>query len=210
MNTLLINKHDFSTHVQFTANIDERLVNFHISDAQTFDLANALPNELIQKLKDYTEQNPDSWNRTTPYAVNHVVKHEDVYYKAVATSTGSKPSSANTNWKEVEAMSFFINFVKPFLVCAAYYRFLNWHGANVTQFGIRQINEDTSNEVSEGRRGELMADINNKKQHYLSLMLKRFSDVAYTFDEVKYETTDCNTPARSVAGIYALGGKNLK
>lgn len=210
MNTLLINKHDFSTHVQFTANIDERLLNFHISDAETFDLANALPNELIQKLKDCTEQNPDAWNRTTPYAVNDLVKHEDVYYKAVATSTGSKPSSANTNWKEVEVMSFFTAFVKPFLVCASYYRFLNWHGANVTQFGIRQINEDTSNEVSEGRRGELMADINNKKQHYLSLMLKRFSDVAYTFDEVKYETTDCNTPAQSVAGIYALGGKNLK
>jgi hypothetical protein len=61
--------------------------------------------------------------------------------------------------------ALFNEYIKPFLVLGSYYRFLLWHGANVSQYGIRQNNEDTSSEVSDKRRAELMGDVQSKKMH---------------------------------------------
>ena len=56
----------------------------------------------------------------------------------------------------------------------------------MSQYGLRTSVEDTSSEISDKARGELMADINNKKSYYWSRLIKTMSDNAYTYDDVVY------------------------
>lgn len=85
-----------------------------------------------------------------------------------------------------ELVAFFNEFVKGYLVCKAYARLLLWLGRNITQFGLRVNNEDTSTEVSDTARAALIADINSKANVYLIKMQKRFETVNGTFDTIVY------------------------
>jgi hypothetical protein len=93
-----------------------------------------------------------------------------------------------------ELIAFFNNYVKAYLVCKAYARLLLWHGKNITQFGIRVNNEDTSNEITDKARSELIADINSKANVYLLKMSNAFKTANATFDSIVYgNTTGCDT-----------------
>lgn len=85
------------------------------------------------------------------------------------------------------------DYVKPYLICSAFSRYLLWTGRNISQFGIRTNNEDTSTEVSDKARAELIADINNKKSYYWSIFKKKIYDDNYTYDGTTYDfTNDCD------------------
>lgn len=86
--------------------------------------------------------------------------------------------------------TLFNEYIKPFLVLGAYYRFLLWHGANVSQYGIRQNNEDTSTEVSDKRRAELMGDVQSKKNAYLNKLKDKLFNDNFTYDSVTYDFYD--------------------
>lgn len=96
-----------------------------------------------------------------------------------------------------QLVTFFTNFVKPFLVCSAFQRLLLWQGRNITQFGIRVNNEETSNEISDKARAELISDINNKTNIYLLRMSNAFKAANNTFDTIVYgNTSGCNQENR--------------
>lgn len=82
------------------------------------------------------------------------------------------------------------DYIKPYLICSAFARYLLWTGRNISQFGIRTNNEDTSTEISDKARAELIADINNKKAWYLARFKKAIYDADYTYDSVVYDFTD--------------------
>jgi len=94
---------------------------------------------------------------------------------------------------------------------SAYSRFLLWHGANVTQFGTRQINEETSVEISDKRRGELLAEVRNEINVYLSRLNKNFNSVKGIFDGVTY-AIDCGDNTKSTRGfnVWGVGEKKPK
>lgn len=102
-----------------------------------------------------------------------------------------------------ELVSLYNDFVKPLLVCKAYARYLLWAGRNVSQFGLRVNNEDTSIEVSDKARGELIADVEHKCNVYLSRLLKELNDKKFTFDTIKY-TTGCEVVARPKTKIISI------
>lgn len=102
-----------------------------------------------------------------------------------------------------ELISFFDDFVKPFLVCKAYSRFLLWAGRNITQYGLRVNNEDTSTEVTDKARAEMIADINHKANVYLARMQDELNDVELTFDGIVYDF-DCKTKPRAQTKIRAI------
>ena len=108
-------------------------------------------------------------------------------------------------------MTFWSEYVKPYFMCCAYYRFLTWHGANVTQFGSRQINEDTSAEISDKRRGELMADISGKRDIFYARLSKRFNEANQSFDGVTYsfDAYD-NQELNKGIGIWGLRKRTSK
>lgn len=144
----LITKADFVNYVNFTTNIEDRILDFHISDAENFDFVPRVP---------------------------------AAFYSEIS----SQASPAD------ELETFRIGYVVPLLVCFAYKRFLLWQGRSITQYGIRQINEDTSVEVSDKARGELIDDIKSKINVYLTRFYNRLKEVDYTFDGVQYDFDIC-------------------
>lgn len=46
----------------------------------------------------------DVWNNLTTYAVDHLVFHNQLWWKALAINNNSEPSSVNANWEEVTDM----------------------------------------------------------------------------------------------------------
>jgi hypothetical protein len=86
--------------------------------------------------------------------------------------------------------SFYNVFVKPFLVYSAFCRFELRHGVNVTQYGMRENTETTSEAISDKRRGELLADDRSKRNVYLSVLLKELADQRRTFDGVIFTEDD--------------------
>lgn len=102
--------------------------------------------------------------------------------------------------------AFWLNHLKPYFAYKWYYRFLNWHGTNITPFGARANKEETSDEITDKRRGELMADVNKKADIYMLRVNKALNDANYTFDSVVYteDLLDDIRPQRRMR-IYSTG-----
>lgn len=92
-----------------------------------------------------------------------------------------------------QLLTFYTDFVEPYLVLCAYNRFLLLHGINITQYGLRINNEDTSNEIDEKKLANVMADALHKSNVYLARLTDRLKDVNYTFDNIVYSYNNCET-----------------
>lgn len=82
------------------------------------------------------------------------------------------------------------NYIKPYLIACSYYKFLLWHGRNVSQFGLRVNNEDTSVELSDKARAELLADVEHKKNIYLNKLTQKIYNDGYLYDGITYTFYD--------------------
>jgi len=108
-----------------------------------------------------------------------------------------------------ELQLFLDTYIKPYLICGAYEKFLLWHGNNVSQFGIRNNIEDTSQQVSDKTKGELLADVKRKTNAYLSIMTRELYRSNYTFDGIVYTFFDdpYKTRSKRHIGIKQVGKK---
>lgn len=108
-----------------------------------------------------------------------------------------------------ELQSFLDLYIKPYLICGAYEKFLLWHGNNISQFGIRNNTEDTSQQVSDKTRGELIADVKRKTNSYLSIMNRELYLANYTFDGTVYTFYDdaYKTKGKRNLGMFQVGKK---
>lgn len=190
---------DFKGRFKITEHIPEKDLDIAINDSFDFDVLTTLPDALMDAVKVNLLINPIQWSASKAYSIGNKVNYDGVYYIALDTNTNSKPP--NTDWEEIELMTFWSEYVKPYFMCCAYYRFLFWHGANVTQYGTRQNNEDTSQELTDKRKGELLADISGKKDIFLARLTKAFNVAQNTFDGVTYtydstDTTELNQGVR--------------
>jgi len=176
---------DLKGRFKITENVPQKDFDIAVRDAFNFDIATALSDDMMEDIKEVLETNPIQWSGAKAYVIDDIVVYDGVFYKSLGSHTGSLPPSVN--WSEIQLLTFWTDFVKPYFEACAYYRFLLWHGANVTQYGSRQNNEDTSIEISDKRKGELLADIKGKQDILLARLTKRFSDVNGTLDGVQYE-----------------------
>lgn len=120
------------------------------------------------------------------------------FYTAITGTPGS------------ELTTFLNDYVKPYLICGSYEKFLLWHGRNVAQFGLRENQEDTSTPISDKARAELIADVRRKTNVYLASMNDRLNDVSYTFDGVAYDFNTCNTSkSKPKIGMRQVGRNKL-
>lgn len=204
-----ITKTDFPDYAQMTSNIESRFITNAVNDAYNFDTLPVLPDTMLANIVTYLAA-ATTWSAVTAYVVGNKVVSGGRYYTCLINNTNSIPTSSNANWSETELMAFYVDYIKPYIVMSAYSRFLFWHGANVTQFGLRQNNEETSVEVSDKRRAELLQDIKAKINIYLSNLNKEFDDVSGVFDGTTYtiDTYDNNEPTRTGAQIWGVGYPN--
>lgn len=176
----------------------------HVNDAVKFDLYSTFPEALLNLIQ--SELNIKQWSKLNNYTTLDSVFWKDKYYIAKNSNLNSEPPSAN--WDDYETMDFWGDYLKPYLIACSVSRFMLWHGRNVTQYGLRQINEDTSVEVTDKARGELKADIDNKKDYYMTRIRKKLEDVKWILDGVKYENDNyCGDTKKTRVGIFSLGKK---
>ena len=106
-----------------------------------------------------------------------------------------------------ELQDFLDNYIKPYLICGAYEKFLLWHGNNISQFGIRNNTEDTSTEVTDKVKGELLADVRRRTNSYLAIMNRELFLNNYKFDNIQYTFYDDAYKSRSKRniGMFQVG-----
>lgn len=111
-----------------------------------------------------------------------------------------------------ELQSFLNTYIKPYLISGAYEKFLLWHGRNISQFGIRKNTEDTSEEISNTERAELLADIRRKTNVYLNIMKRELIKANSTFDGVAYSFYNDQyvTNSKPNTGIKQVGKTRFK
>lgn len=201
-----LTRFDFSDSFKMNDNIPEQAITTAVNDAYNYDVITTLPDALMEDIKEILLSNPKQWTKSAIYSVGDKVIYDGVYYRAAVSNDNSQPSLSNTDWEVIQLMQFWTGYVKPYFQACAYYRFFVWHGANVTQFGARQNNEDTSQEISDKRKGELLADISGKKDINLARLTKRFNDVLFTLDGIVYEydNGDTQKPNQGVR-IWGVG-----
>lgn len=126
-------------------------------------------------------------------------KMDNEFYNDITGTLTSRP----------ELSTFLETYVKPYLICGAYEKFLLWHGNNISQYGIRNNQEDTSQQVSDKTRSELIADIKRKTNAYLSIMNREIMIADYTFDETVYTFFDdaYKKKGKRDLGMFQVGGK---
>lgn len=193
---MLIQKSQFKDYVDFSDNIVDKKLNYQINDAELFDFVPLVSDEFYQAIKTMVESNIQQWSRTTEYLINQksYSPENNKKYIALRTTEGDEPSVSSSDWSEIQLYTLFDEYIKPYLICCAFSRYLLWTGRNISQFGIRINSEDSSTEVSDKARAELIADIDNKKSYYWSRFKKKISDDDYTYDTVVYDfENDCGT-----------------
>jgi hypothetical protein len=127
----------------------------------------------------------------------------DVFYNDLMDNLSTKPGLT----------TLFNEYIKPFLCISSYYQFVLWNGANVSQYGTRQNTEDSSQEISDKRRAELMGDILSRKNTRLARLKDKLKDDNYTYDSVVYDfNSDCDKKQlKPQLNIRQLGqSKNYK
>lgn len=204
-----LNIQDISNLFKITENTPQKEVDRAVNDAYDMDIIPVLSDTLMAAIKDILEGNVKQWNRLTTYVTGDKVFYNGVYYSAVTGSTGEAP--ANAKWEEIELMTFWGEYVKKYFAACVYYRLMLWQGVNVTQYGVVNVTEETSQQISDKQRGDIMADIRGKRDIYLARLNKKFSDVGGEFDGVTY-ATDCednSTPNQGVQ-VWAVGVNRVK
>ncbi len=126
------------------------------------------------------------------------------------------PANFYTNLKDnlttmPQLNALFEDYIKPFLVLGAYYRFLLYHGRNISQYGIRQNNEDTSAEISDQVRAALMGDVESQKSGYLNKLKNKMFDDNFTYDGIVYDFyNDCDKhELKNQLNIRQLGERKI-
>lgn len=194
----LIQKSQFKDYVDFSDNIADKKLNYQINDAELFDFQPLVPIEFYDAIKTMVALNIKQWDRTSVYLVGDKSYSpiNQKKYTALRTTQDDEPSVSTSDWQEIQLYTLFDDYIKPYLVCSAFSRYLLWTGRNISQFGIRVNSEDTSSEVSDKARAELIADIDNKKNYYWSRFKSTVYDNDYTYDGVLYDFVNDCEPSR--------------
>jgi len=148
---MLINKQDLKTYVQFSDNIEDRLIDFHILTVQETEIEPLLDPIMFANLE-----------------------------QVVSNPSNTYPELAD----------LFEKYIKAWICNRTIYSFYSEHGINVTQYGMRVMNEDTSQPVAPEDRAVLLQRVKNKANAYWLRLDKKMADDNYTYDNITYQK-DC-------------------
>ena len=185
-----LDKNRFHKYIQFSKNIEDRMIYNHVRDASRFDFMPKVPAELYNDIKAFSEKIVKTWDFKTSFTTGQETSLDDYIWKALADNSDSRPPS--DDWQKLEISEAFTDFIEPYLVMSFYGRFLLWHGNNVTQFGLRSPFEDSSNAVSPQDRSQLIADTKRKAGVYWADFIKWMKEKNYTLDGGKYDFEKCD------------------
>ncbi len=149
---MLINKSDLKTYVQFSDNIEDRLIDFHILTVQETEIEPLIDPIMFANL-----------------------------LQVVGNPSNSYP----------ELTALFDNYFKAWICNKTIYSFYSEHGINVTQYGMRVMNEDTSQPIVPEERAMFLQRRKNIANSYWNRLDKQMATDNYTYDGIKYNV-NCN------------------
>jgi hypothetical protein len=187
---MLITKQNIKDLAQFTLNIEDRIINPNIEDSQEYDLKPTIGDAMFDKLIEDFDGGLIPWDILTAYAIGDFVVYGKIVYKALTANVGSQPDLFPFDWEVNELGTFFNKYLRPFIVFATYQQFLLWIGRNLTQYGLREMLEDTSIPVTEEGRAALIADARKKRGIWYNRLENELCKKNRTFDGVQY-LVDC-------------------
>lgn len=205
----LITKQQIAKYEKMPESIPDEDIFPHILDAQQFDTIPVLPDNLLNAVEAVMLSKPQQWNKNKAYVEGNIVWFGDTrkWYKAAADNSNSQPPS--DNWEDCELMNFYEQYLQPFIVYHAYYRFFAYHGTNVTQFGLRVINEESSVAVSGTVRADKLGDLSSKRNVAILKISKQLEEISYTLDGTKYPMDGGEKKKlRPKVQIFQVGGRH--
>jgi hypothetical protein len=136
----------------------------------------------------------------------HIQKTIDIGFTEIVPQTliNALVALSLTGGGNTELKAFYNNYFKQVWSYFAYIRFFTWHGRNITQFGLVSINDDTTSQISDKARGELINNIEHDSQVYLTRMLNELELKNYTFDTINYTKVSPIKKPRNRFGIRAV------
>lgn len=217
---MIIGKSDFTSDlVQFSANTPDELIIAPISNAIRFDLKEVLPDKIRAKVLLFAAFTATDFALATTYAVGGFVRvdEEDAngfligkVYKALNAGLGSvllAPNSGNGNWEYNDWATFISEFVKPFLVIAAFTWYSKQGGGIETPSGTRVFREDQSDPISGSQHATQLASLKLLRGNYAQLITNELVRRKYVIDGVSYAIPRNNMIANKTAytgGISAI------
>ena len=166
----LIDKEDIKVYVQFSDNIEDRMVDNHIAN--------------VQRLAVEPLINDTMWDNIQEILTN--------------------PSHS---FPELE--TFYEDYLKRWVCFLTAYEIYVWHGNNITQFGVRVMNEDTSVAIAPEDRAVLLQSIKNNGIAAYNLVRKTLSTLEYTLDGITYDDV-CKKDRGNKTQIGRIGIKIKK
>ena len=189
-----------------TAQIEQQVIL-----AQTLDVKNELPKELIEDINNAILANPQQYRTNRTYVEGDKVFYNGVYYIALdAIAVNEAPPSAD--WGDYELMNFYNVYVKRWLAGCTMKRYMPYLGLHGTQWGLEQFQQEGFGQVSDKRRAELLNSIAGQTSAYENEMINYLNDVNWTLDGVVYEReTLCKQVKNKLPfSIIGAGVKNRK
>lgn len=197
MKKALINKADIAELVQFSENVNDRDIDMHIRDARMFDLEPLIPDALLVDIDTELQETVTVYDPETTYTTGTKVKHGGYYYKAILETTGNQPAEIGEDsdyWEASELMALYVDYIRPLMVYMTMARFMLTHGRKITPAGMRTIEDDTSKEITDKGRAELMADMGSKSNAYRMKLSKALNSANYKIGGKNYQTDDFERP----------------
>ena len=158
--SLTLTAPDFVAALPFSDKIEERQVAPYVADARRLDLVPLLGHETLERLERLTLPAAVlAYDPAAVYAADDVVRRWDRLYRALVPApatappvpdqatgyvlpayTGTYPDDpapeADGNWQFLRLETLWLAYLKPYWLRAAYVRFLQNHGVNVTKAGL--------------------------------------------------------------------------
>jgi hypothetical protein len=175
-------KSQFKEYVQFSDNIPDRLIDYHIDAAYRFTI------EPILRNTEATEMHLGS----TIYG----------YTPIESPGTETKP----------ELVAFYNNFLKEWWIRLAYQRFIEVHGLNVTQFGLTKTKdpENTFDQAEERDRAVLLRRLRDDLNIIEGNVFAELNRIEWILDLYPFKGANVRASQRKVFGISGIGGKKRR
>lgn len=211
---MIIKKTDFNSWVQFTQNIEDRILNPHIQNVQIEKINPELGDELYNAVLAIAETNPVAWSNATAYTVgmyateqvNDVPSYSDKVYRSIQAGT-NEPLTNAAYWVLDPLGTFWLNYVRPWAVFESFHRFCVWQGVNVVQYSIVYMDTTVSTVIDSKKLSFILDNIQTSSNVRRAKMKNYLDDNNWTIAGVVYEI-DCDDYKPTKASrIRAVGRK---
>jgi len=187
----IFNKQDMAIVPRWTDNIKDEWINPLISSGCELGFRDTISSTMYDAIAAQVTDilagtQGEEWTNQA-YAQNDIVLFDDEMFKAdAAILINAGNPDANAHWVKQELITFWHQFAKPYLIYYTYRSFLIWHGKHISMGGIRKHTDNTSFEINAEELGYILGEVKVSVSTKKTKMLNKLTDVAYTFDTIKY------------------------